>query len=95
MIIRIVKMTFKKEKVDDFLLIFEMSKSKILNFEGCEHLELWKEQEKENIFFTYSLWKSNKDLQQYRNSALFEATWAKTKVLFEKKPEAWTLGQVL
>jgi heme-degrading monooxygenase HmoA len=41
--------------------------------------------------FTVSIWESEDDLNAYRNSELFENTWAKTKVLFNDKPEAWSL----
>ncbi|MFM1898201.1 MAG: hypothetical protein RL577_441, partial [Bacteroidota bacterium] len=39
---------------------------------------------------TLSRWESVDDLERYRNSQLFEETWAKTKVLFDRKPEAFS-----
>lgn len=90
MIVRIVKMTFQPEKVNDFLAVFEESKEKIRAFEGCEHLKLLRQTEDGNIFFTYSYWQAPEHLEAYRHSDLFKATWAKTKVLFEAKPEAWS-----
>ena len=44
-----------------------------------------------NIFFTYSFWKNEAALEAYRNSELFKNTWAKTKVLFNEKPQAWSV----
>lgn len=93
MIIRIVKMTFMPEKVNEFLEIFDSSKHLIRNFEGCSHLELLNDINSPNIFFTYSYWKSEKDLNNYRDSELFGTVWKKTKVLFAVKTEAWSVEQ--
>jgi quinol monooxygenase YgiN len=94
MIIRIVKMTFLPEKVNDFLLLFDEVKSKIAGFEGCSHLELWREKEFENILFTYSIWTNEESLSHYRFSELFKNTWSRTKVLFDDNPEAWSLNSI-
>ncbi|MCW3070654.1 MAG: antibiotic biosynthesis monooxygenase [Bacteroidetes bacterium] len=93
MIIRIVKMSFAPEKVNEFLQLFDSSKQQIRNFEGCRHLELLKEANQKNIFFTYSYWENESDLEHYRNSALFAGVWANTKILFNDKPQAWSLVQ--
>ncbi len=43
------------------------------------------------IFFTYSKWESEQDLDEYRRSELFQLVWGKTKMMFADKPEAWSL----
>ncbi len=88
---RIVKLTFREDTVETFLTIFENSKERIRQFEGCQHLELWRDVRQQNVFFTYSFWDSEVALNNYRYSDLFRATWAKTKVLFDAKPEAWSI----
>jgi quinol monooxygenase YgiN len=93
MIVRIVQMSFQKDKVQEFLALFEERKTLIRNFEGCHHLELWQSAEQDNIFFTYSLWDSEQHLDRYRFSELFKDTWARTKALFEAKPQAWSVVQ--
>ena len=93
MIVRIVKMTFIPSHVNDFLSVFNAAKGKIFSSEGCTHLELLKETGKDNVFFTYSIWETEKDLETYRRSDLFVETWAKTKILFADKPLAWSLEQ--
>lgn len=95
MIIRIVKMTFETNKVADFLTIFEASKKLIRNMEGCSHLELLKDVKTPTIFFTYSHWENENDLNTYRNSELFKSVWSKTKILFAEKPEAWSVTSIL
>lgn len=93
MIIRIVKMTFLPEKTDEFEIIFSESKHLIRNMPGCTHLELLRDTNSSNIFFTYSYWNSETDLNTYRNSDLFVDVWSKTKILFNAKPEAWSVEQ--
>lgn len=93
MIIRIVKMTFQPEKVNDFLEVFNASKQFIRNFDGCSHLELLNDVNAANVFFTYSYWDSEGHLNNYRNSELFAGVWAQTKILFAAKTEAWTVEQ--
>ncbi|MFN4144305.1 MAG: putative quinol monooxygenase [Runella sp.] len=89
-LVRIVRMTFLPEKIEDFLAIFEASKHKIRDFDGCQHLELLRDESLPNVFITYSLWENADALDTYRQSALFKETWAKTKVLFADKPMAFS-----
>lgn len=78
-------------KVQDFLALFEEVKQEIAAFEGCEGLTLMHEAAVPNVMFTYSLWKSEHHLEAYRFSELFKDTWARTKVLFNDRPSAWSL----
>ena len=95
MLIRIVKMTFKPENLEEFLAMFEEVKYKIRNFEGCQHLELMQGYEDKHILSTYSIWQNNEALNKYRHSELFKETWAKTKVLFDAKPIAFSLKKFI
>ena len=95
MIKRIVKMSFNSENIEAFKTIFETNWTKIKGFEGCEHVELLQDKNNPEIFFTYSLWQSEEHLDNYRNSELFNGVWASTKALFNAKPEAWSVDQLL
>ena len=90
MITRIVKLSFKLEHLAEFKSIFEDSKEKILAQKGCKKVEMLQDVNTKNIFFTYSLWDSEEDLNRYRNSELFAGVWSKTKILFNDKPMAWS-----
>jgi len=94
MIKRIVKLTFQNDKIDDFINIFETSKSKIRNFKGCRHVELLRAQSPQNVFFTFSIWENETALENYRHSKLFRTTWSQTKILFSDKPAAWTVDLI-
>lgn len=95
MFVRIVKMGFKEEKIPEFLANFEENKEKIRGFQGCKFLELYRDKHNTNRFFTYSYWENEEALEKYRNSELFKAVWAKTKVLFNEKPEAWSVDKLV
>ena len=89
MVTRIVKMSFMPEKVEEFKLLFEQYKMQIASAEGCNSLRMMQERDT-TIFFTYSEWKSEAYLEQYRQSELFATVWSKTKTYFNAKAEAWT-----
>ncbi len=91
MLLRIVRLKFHEHNIDDFLVIFHKSKSKIETFEGCEKVELYKDSKEKNVFYTHSIWESEEKLDQYRNSDFFKSTWAATKKLFSAKPLAYSL----
>ena len=95
MFVRIVKMSFEREHVDTFLANFEEVKMKIRQFEGCEFLELYRDKNNTNVFFTYSYWRNESDLENYRHSDLFKSVWSKTKPMFNAKPEAWSVDKVV
>lgn len=87
-------MTFRPEEVAAFRQVFLESKDLIRGMPGCLHVECLQDVKAPHIFFTYSKWESEAALNDYRHSALFEATWARTKILFGDKPEAWSTGLV-
>jgi len=94
MFVRIVKMSFDELHIETFLENFHLNKEHIRNFKGCCLLELYRDKTNSNIFFTYSYWNSEADLEVYRHSELFKNVWCKTKPLFNAKPEAWSVDKV-
>jgi autoinducer 2-degrading protein len=95
MFIRIVKMSFAKENIPAFLENFEIIKEKIRNAPGNRLLELYQDKNNKCIFFTYSYWETEEDLENYRKSELFNTVWAFTKKLFNDKPEAWSVDKLV
>lgn len=95
MFVRIVKMSFAADNIDTFLNNFHSNKDKIRAFKGCELLELLRDKTNPNVFFTYSYWNSEADLEQYRQSDLFKTVWANTKALFNDKPQAWSVDKIV
>lgn len=95
MFVRIVKMSFHEENIPAFLENFELMKTKIRNANGNRLLELYQDKNDACIFFTYSYWETEEDLENYRKSALFNDVWAFTKKLFNAKPEAWSVDKLV
>jgi heme-degrading monooxygenase HmoA len=84
-------MEFEKELIVDFLKIFSASREKIRSFPGCTHLQLLQDEADPRVFFTYSHWNAEEDLNAYRNSELFRTVWRNTRKLFHAAPRAWSL----
>ena len=86
-------MSFHPEHIPAFLENFDLHKEKIRNSTGNRLLELYQDKNDDCIFFTYSYWDADEDLENYRNSELFKEVWSFTKALFNAKPEAWSVNQ--
>lgn len=88
---RVVRMKFRADAVEDFRALFSERKTTIATFDGCLHLELWQDANDEAVFCTYSHWTSEAHLDRYRFSEFFKGTWACTRALFAEKAEAWSV----
>ncbi len=94
MLIRLVRMTFHPDRVEDFHALFSRVAPRIQAFDGCLHLELWRDVRYPNILTTYSHWTGPEALDHYRKSALFKETWADTSRLFAAPPRAYSQFRV-
>ena len=88
-------MSFHEEHIPKFLENFDSIKDKIRASEGNRFLELYQDKNNPCIFFTYSFWETEADLENYRKSALFDDVWTFTKKLFNDKPEAWSVDRLV
>lgn len=95
MFVRIVKMSFQEDKIDAFLDNFDEVKHNIRNFPGNRFLELYRDKNNPEIFFTYSYWETEEDLENYRKSEHFKGVWAYTKQFFNRKAEAWSVDKLV
>lgn len=95
MLVRIVRMTFAPDKTEEFQARFHSIKHKIMEFKGCDLLELYQDKSNKAVFFTYSYWESEEDLNHYRNSDFFKEVWTNTKKMFTEKPEAWSVDKIV
>jgi len=94
MIIRIVKLQFETEKVQDFLGLFDSVVTKVNSFPGCYQMHMVRDIHDPNLFFTYSQWENETALNNYRDSELFQSIWPTIKPWFSKKAEAWSTEKV-
>ena len=93
MIVRIVRMHFDQEAIDDFLEIYDRVKAAIGTVQGCTYLELLRDTEDPNVFVTISHWERIEDLENYRNSELFKNVWNRVKTLFAQPADAYSLSK--
>ena len=93
-LIRVVRMKFRADAVEDFRALFSERKSTIASFDGCTHLELWQDANDPTVFCTYSHWASEAHLDHYRFSDFFKNTWTRTRALFAEKATAWSAVRV-
>ncbi len=94
MITRIVKLTIQPNKKEAFIQMFKESKPHITAFEGCNDVVLLQDKKFDNVFFTYSHWRSKEDLEAYRKSDLFKGIWKNTKAKFCAEPQAWSTEEI-
>jgi quinol monooxygenase YgiN len=95
MFIRIVKLTLLEDKVSDFLDHFDSIKDKVRHYPGCQFLEVYRDRENTNVFFTYSYWEDESNLEDYKKSEVFGEIWPYTKTLFKERAEAWSVDKVV
>jgi (4S)-4-hydroxy-5-phosphonooxypentane-2,3-dione isomerase len=91
MITRIVRMEFAPDRLQDFLSMFHATKTLIRHFPGVLSLELHRDADLDNVYFTVSEWESAEALEAYRTSALFQTVWNETKTYFGGRPQAFSL----
>ena len=90
MITRIVKLSIDPEHKKKFTAIFLDNRNKITAFNGCYSVELLKDINNDNIFFTYSKWENKAAIEAYRSSTVFKGIWKNVKPLFNGKALAWS-----
>ena len=84
-------MSFREDAVEEFVTLFNKARPGILSFQGCTHLDLLQDSKRMHVFFTYSHWDSEEDLDRYRFSEFFKDIWGQTKTLFDDIPQVWSL----
>jgi quinol monooxygenase YgiN len=81
-------MTFRTDRVETFLAMFDEAAPRIRAFPGCSRLALLQDLHHSSVLTTVSHWDDDAALQRYRSSTLFRATWRRTKPLFAAPAEA-------
>ncbi|MFK7969514.1 MAG: putative quinol monooxygenase [Bacteroidia bacterium] len=90
-IVRIVRMEFREDALEEFHAMFDQFETRIRGAEGCTHLQLYRDAKFPNVRYTYSHWVDEHALDAYRESALFGEVWPRTKKLFAAKPQAFSM----
>lgn len=94
MITRIVRLSISPDQIQDFLQKFYLTYPSIRHFEGCRHLQLFRDIQENNVLITFSQWDSAEHLEKYRNSPLFKSTWSEVKPMFNAPPVAFSMDEL-
>ncbi len=94
MIVRIVEMRIDSSKKQDVVRTFQEIKESVRGFNGCHYVGLFEDTNSPEHIVTYSIWDSEKDLETYRASPVFERNWKLLKEFFIDKPKAYSLKLV-
>lgn len=93
MMIRIVKLHFQDDKIQDFLSFFDTINHKVNEFPGCNGMKLLQDINNPSIVMTYSHWENPEALEKYRTSETFGQIWQTIKPWFGEKPQAWSVEE--
>jgi len=93
MLIRIVKLHFQEDKIEDFLTFFDSIKHQVNTFPGCLGMKLLRDIKNPAIVMTYSHWINEEALENYRTSETFESIWSAIKPWFAERPQAWSVHE--
>ncbi|HEY4687758.1 MAG TPA: antibiotic biosynthesis monooxygenase [Anaerolineae bacterium] len=88
MIVRLVCMKIKPERLAEFRRIYEEACDRIRAFPGCLFLQLLIDTGGEGNLYTISHWQSVDHLEAYRQSSFFRGVWERLKPLFRDRPWA-------
>lgn len=94
MLTRIVRMTFKPECREAFRKHFEGIKHIVRGFDGCLFLELYEDAENPNVMITFSRWRDEAALENYRTSEAFAKIWRETKPFMSDKTTAFSMYKI-
>lgn len=87
-------MTFRDDTAAVFEEFTKTIADTIRSFDGCLHLDIYRDINSPAIFFSYSHWESEEYLENYRMSDFFRKTWTQTKTWFGDKPSAWSVQKI-
>lgn len=94
MIVRIVKLSLRKDAVEAFTSFFQEHRETIAAQPGCHSVKLLSDTQDETIMYTISEWDSEAALNAYRHSVFFKTIWPRAKALFRERAEAVSLMEV-
>lgn len=93
MITRIIKLKVK-DSPQEFINYMSSLKSKFESVEGCKQIEILRGKIDDNIFFIYTIWKSETVLNKFRKSDLNKEFWNKLQEISTSRPQAWSVENI-
>jgi quinol monooxygenase YgiN len=94
MVIRLVRMRFHAEHVEQFLGLYQQAQPMIRSQPGCRSVRLVRQTDDAAAFATWSVWDDAAALDAYRTSAFFRSFWPQVKALFRAPAEAVSFEEI-
>ncbi len=94
MILRIVKMELNETKIELFEHFMDNLKEEKLKQDGCLHHDIFCDKDNSMMFFSYTIWATEKHLKKYKKTELFKEVTRTIRTLCVKEPIAWTVENV-
>ncbi len=94
MILRVVKLKVDERKLEAFKLFMTNLHNEKLRLPGCLHFDFFHDKRNKNVYFSYTIWESEKYLRHYRKSELFKEVIQTLRSLCIEEPQAWTIENV-
>lgn len=94
MILRIVKMEVDDTRIDFFENFMNNLSEEKLTLEGCLHHDFFCEKDNRNMYYSYTIWQSEKFLNKYKKTDLFKEVTRTLRHICIKEPIAWTVENV-
>ena len=93
MITRIIKLRLK-DSTDEFIKYINSIHDEIFQFTGCHNMEVLNDKDDPKVFFIYTIWKNETELNKFRNSSFNRNFWNTLQDLCESRPEVWTVENI-
>ena len=95
MIKRVVRLTLKDDaSINAFQEIYRSRNPFTKGVKGCREVKVLKDVDHDDVYYTFSIWDSNEDLEAYRQSNYFAETWPMVKAQLAKRAEAFSMTEI-
>lgn len=94
MITRIVHLHIHTHRIQEALHILEQNIASIRKMHGCREVNLFRDAHRSGLLMSISVWQSEADLNNYRQSAFFQDFWRQLKTTFAEPARAWSFEEV-
>ncbi len=87
-------MTLKEAHVDSFKKRIPIISIEVRRVSGCMHNDIFRDKNKDNVFYSYTIWNSEEDIEKYLNSQYYKEIWNDLWDYFKIEPQAWKIDNI-
>lgn len=87
-------MTVKEQYIDSFRKRVPVISNEVRRVSGCMHNDIFRDRNNDNIFYSYTIWSSEEDIERYLKSMYYKEIWGDIWDYFKKEPMAWKIDNM-